>query len=396
VTNFVSEVDFYKSAAKSAIKNHYTKPEIGNGDQSYIHAIKMRHPLVEALNKNSTYIPSDINLNYNVSKVDPKTGYLIYSPNAGGKSCLMKAVGVNLVLAQAGLYVAADRWLYNPYHSILTRILGNDNIFKGLSSFAVEMTELRGILSRANSRSLVLGDEVCHGTETVSGVAIVASTLIELMKCEAHFIFASHLHQLTELEEIKALDKLAIYHLHVEFDEKRHVLTYHRDLRPGSGSSLYGLEVARGMDMPDEFLGQANKIRQKIIGESEELLSTRKSRYNNELYMDKCGICGLDGEDTHHLKMQCTADKDGFIGSMHKDHVRNLIVLCKKCHIETHQGKYDIRGYRVTTEGVTLDYVKEVKEVREVKEVKEVKQEVNKKLSIKLKMNDKISNKICK
>src|SRR3990170_6803133 len=115
---------------------------------------------------------------------------LVYGVNSCGKSSLMKAIGIAVVMAQAGMYVPAQSFDYKPYKFILTRILGNDNLFKGLSSFAVEMAELRSILKRANKNSLVLGDEICHGTETVSAVSIVASAILHLSDRNSSFIFA--------------------------------------------------------------------------------------------------------------------------------------------------------------------------------------------------------------
>ena len=116
----------------------------------------------------------------------------------------MKSVGLNIILAQMGMFVPCKEMSYYPFEYILTRICGNDNIFKGQSSFAVEMEELRGILLRAKENSLVLGDEICSGTEYISAQSIIAASLKRLYKNGSKYIFATHLHELIEIDEISA------------------------------------------------------------------------------------------------------------------------------------------------------------------------------------------------
>ena len=103
-----------------------------------------------------------------------------------------------------------------PFHRIATRILNQDNLWAGLSSFAVEMSELREILAVADSHTLVLGDELCAGTESISGTAIVAAGIEFLHKVGARFVLATHLHDLMKLQVITGLNALRIWHLHVE------------------------------------------------------------------------------------------------------------------------------------------------------------------------------------
>ncbi len=130
-------------------------------------------------------------------------------------------------------------------HSIFTRISGADNIAKGLSSFAVEMLELKNIFNRATKQSLILGDEISHSTETMSGVSIVASSILKLAKLEALFLFATHLHQLPDIEELKKLKNIICLHLSVLYEDSQDKLIFNRKLQAGSGSSMYGLEYAK-------------------------------------------------------------------------------------------------------------------------------------------------------
>ncbi|MFN9955062.1 MAG: MutS-related protein, partial [bacterium] len=120
----------------------------------------LRHPIIERLITNVEYIGNDISLNQN--------GILLYGINASGKSSLMKALGLAIIMVQSGMYVPATSFEFSPYHHIFTRICGNDDIYRGMSSFVVEMSELRNILQRADERSLVIGDEICCGTEAIS------------------------------------------------------------------------------------------------------------------------------------------------------------------------------------------------------------------------------------
>jgi len=387
INQLIAEVDVYTASAKASVKYHLSRPKIiNNTDNSFIRAIKIRHPLIEQLNSNSSYVSHNLQLGdtKNIIEINKETdiitekdiqtdtntdtdtdtdiptmdGLLLFGINACGKSSLMKAVGVNLVMAQAGMFVASESFTYSPYHQILTRIIGNDNIFKGLSSFAVEMSELRGILSRADNRTLVLGDEICHGTETISGISIVAASLSQLSEKNSHYIFATHLHKLAELPEVTSLKNLKIYHLHVDYDPETHLLVYRRDMQPGPGSPIYGIEVARAMDLDQDLITKANKIRQKLMDQSSELVSSKQSRYNSNVYVDQCMIatCKNRAEDTHHIKFQCTADHHGFIDATHKNEPKNLVPLCKECHQAVHAGKININGYLETSVGIILDY----------------------------------------
>ena len=127
----------------------------------------MRHCLIEHLQTNELYVANDISLGF-----DKCNGILLYGTNAVGKSSLIRSIGICIVLAQAGMFVPCSEFTYKPYCKIFTRILGNDDIFKGLSTFAVEMSELRTILNNSDENSLILGDELCSGTETNSAISI--------------------------------------------------------------------------------------------------------------------------------------------------------------------------------------------------------------------------------
>ena len=338
--NHIAQIDLYKSCAKLAVKNNYCKPEILTDNKSQIHAIGLRHPIIEKLVRKTKYVPASLSLE--------EDGMLLYGINASGKSSTMKAVGISIVLAQAGFYVSAVSFKFHPYQTLMTRIVGNDNIFKGLSSFAVEMSELRGILSRANSKTLVLGDEICHGTETGSAISLVTASLKSLSHKRSSYIFATHLHQLSNMEEITSITNLKQYHLTMHYDESLDEIIYDRILKPGPGPSNYGIEVARAMKIPQSIIDDANKIRNKYFGVSTEI---KQSRYNPRSLIKICQIddCDIAAEDSHHIRFQCeTTDSGSLTNGEHKNVISNLVSLCKKHHNMVHRpvnNKLVIFGY---------------------------------------------------
>lgn len=366
ISNIIAQIDLSKSVAKTSIQYGYHCPEIisSPNTRSYLKAIKLRHPIIERVNKDILYVPHDISLNaemQNNGQTYNLNGILVYGVNSCGKSSLMKSVGINLVLAQAGFFVPAKSFQYYPYKYVLTRIIGNDNIFKGMSSFQVEMAELRGILKRAGPDSLILGDEICHGTETISGISIVAAAIRYLSKKNSSFIFATHLHQLAEMNEITSLENVNNFHLRVKYEQESGKLIYDRNLMPGPGDPIYGLEVARAMQLDEEFLKDADKIRRKILDVDTEIYSTKKSHFNREVYVDKCQICSKQAEEVHHINFQCKADENHKIDHYHKNVKANLVAMCHNCHFKVHNPqkyteKLDIRGYIQSTNGVELDY----------------------------------------
>ena len=130
-------------------------------------------------------------------------GILLFGLNSAGKSSLQKSIGIAIIMAQMGYPVASKYFEFSPYQNLFTRISANDNIFKGLSSFALEISELRAIIKRSNENTLVIADEVCKGTEHKSSLIIVMTMLEILSKRKTSFITATHLHDLVNIERIK-------------------------------------------------------------------------------------------------------------------------------------------------------------------------------------------------
>ena len=349
LSQFIIQLDFIKCGAKVALTHHYTKPTIMNkyNQKSYFEASEMRHPIIELIHENYEYISNDISMDH-----DKNNGFLLYGINGVGKSSLSKAVGCNIILAQMGFYVPCSSFSYYPYSKIFTRINGDDNIFKGMSSFVVEMDELRSILKYSDSQSIVLGDEICKGTEETSALAIVSASILRFCQNNVQFIMATHFHKLVELDEIKKLDCIHFKHLSIEY--KNGKLIYGRKLMDGCGSNLYGVEIANYIIDDQDFIKDAKNIRNKLTHESGEILENKTSNYNSKLYVEKCSICGKVEEnlDTHHIIEQHDFDDI----NKFKNKLSNLVVLCKEHHHEVHHGLLKIHGYKESVQGKILDF----------------------------------------
>lgn len=324
---FVVKIDLLYTKAKLAIDFNYCCPKIDETkDKSFLEAVNMRHILIEHLQHHEIYVPNDISLGNG-----DQDGILLYGTNAVGKSSLIKSIGICVVMAQAGFFVPCDRFSFKPYERLFTRILGNDNIFKGLSTFAVEMSELQVILRNAHHNSMVLGDEVCSGTETISAISIFLSALFTLKEKRSSFIFATHLHEITEFDYLRELEGVVLKHMGIHCDEHG-IIIYDRKLKNGSGSNIYGLEVCKSLQMPQSFLEKAYSIRSEISPQNQSILTLSQSRYNSNKVKKNCELCGKDATDIHHMYPQKDATKKGHIGTFHKNHVANLMSICVECH----------------------------------------------------------------
>ena len=339
--------------ARTSIVKKYNlcKPYIDDtAKKAFIDVKNIRHCLIENLNSEELYIANDIIL----GKEDTQDGILLYGTNAVGKTSLIRAIGIAVIMAQAGFYVAASTFHYKPYTSIFTRILGNDNIFKGLSTFAVEMSELRNILLIADENSLILGDELCSGTESISAQSIFVSGLQHLHSAQSSFIFATHLHEIVKYSEIVDMTRLVLKHMVVIYDRQNDTLIYDRKLKDGSGTNTYGLEVCKSLNLPDAFMENAHTIRRKYYPETASVLSFKSSHFNGKKIMGLCEHCGENiGTEVHHLQHQTRANKKGMITQrdgtqIHKNILSNLMTLCEKCHHSIHNEGIEHKKIKTT------------------------------------------------
>jgi len=353
--HWICHVDGTQCIGRVSKERGFSCPEIEEADESSVDITHLRHPLVEASATRQSYVKHHVSLgktNVGKTNVGKTNGWLIYGMNASGKSTLMKATGICILLAQAGCFVPARTMRLVPFQAIYTRILNHDNLFAGLSSFAVEMSELRDILRHATPHTLVLGDELCAGTESISAQALVASGIQWLSKRRAKFMFATHLHDIPTLIDPQK-EQVEIWHLHVEYDPMTQKLVYDRSLRPGSGSTLYGLEVARAMDLPLEFIEQALQNRHRIIGSVKQEEATASS-WNKDIVRRACESCKkpiVSDLEVHHLQPRAFAQNQILADGTHMNDQRNLVVLCEECHDKIHAGTLIVGDIQLTSNG---------------------------------------------
>ena len=346
IVDYVRIIDVLQCRVYVAKKYKYCRPTIvgssgpldSPSDSSYMKAKGLRHVLIEHIQQNELYVANDVTLDGG--------GILLYGTNAVGKTSLIRAIGIAAILAQTGFFVPCTEFVYKPYRAFFTRILGVDNLYKGLSTFGVEMSELRMILKNADEYSMILGDELCSGTETQSALSIFVAGLMDLHEAQSSFIFATHFHEVVDYEEIKALTRLEMKHMAVFYDRENDCLVYDRTLREGAGDKMYGLEVCKSLHLPTEFLEKAFKIRSKYFSDAAPPLSHKTTKYNAKKVRGMCEMCETQmSTETHHLAMQANAEAEGIIN---KNHAGNLMALCEACHQEMHT--VDSKEYSTKTE----------------------------------------------
>ena len=339
----IKTIDILNCKSLMVQEYNLSKPTIKEHKNSFFNIKEIFHPLIEKLETNEIYVKNNISLGKD------ENGILLFGTNAVGKTSLIKSIGIAVLMAQCGLYVPCSSMEYYPYEYIFTRIIGNDNIFKGLSTFAVEMSELRVILKYCNKNSLILGDELCSGTEIDSALSIFVSGLEKMYKENSSFIFATHFHQIQYFSEIKDMNKIKLKHLCVEYNKSLNTLVYNRKLQEGAGESIYGLEVCKSLSLPETFLERAYEIRNKYDNSYHNILNMKESSYNKDKIRNICEFCNMNmGTEIHHLKYQ----KD-FDNKKESNHKGNLSSICEECHNKIHslglvyERKKTLEGYKI-------------------------------------------------
>ncbi|MFI3280240.1 MAG: DNA mismatch repair protein MutS [Rikenellaceae bacterium] len=249
----IARVDCLQSFARLAIERHYKRPELN--ESSVIDIKQGRHPVIETLLPvGEKYIPNDIYLDDKQQQIIMITG-----PNMSGKSALLRQTALIVLLAQIGSFVPAASASIGVVDKIFTRVGASDNISQGESTFMVEMLESANILNNITDRSLVLLDEIGRGTSTYDGISI-AWSMVEYLhnhpKARAKTLFATHYHELNEMESM--CERVKNYHVSVkEVDGK---IIFVRKLEAGGTEHSFGIHVARMAGMPTSIVSRANEI----------------------------------------------------------------------------------------------------------------------------------------
>lgn len=361
ITSWVTNIDILNSHAITSEKWIYRKPQAFTSKASFIGATQIRHPVIERIQNDIAYQPNDINIGAWDDNREAN-GIFLCGINSSGKSTYLKSVALCTILAQIGCFVPAKTFCFNPFKNLITRLSGMDNMYKRQGSFAVEMAELRTIMRQANQNTLVLGDEICRGTEQTSALPIVAAVTNKLCERRTNFLFSTHLRGLEKFEDLVKFQKdgtLRYMHFTIILDEANYNIIYERKLVDGMGKHLYGIESAAFMGLDHETCNLAYRYR-KMITDPETynvpLGGNKQSRYNRDKLIGLCQIknCFEKVDDTHHIRHQSEADGDGNIDHFHKNAKHNLLGLCKKHHQMIHQNELEISGFHQTEKGVEL------------------------------------------
>ena len=278
LANRIANIDIITNFAHIATKNSYVKPEITEDNSLEIRG--GRHPIVEKLIPAGDYVKNDVVLD------DEKNLIILTGPNMSGKSTYMKQVALNIIMSHIGSYVAADYAKIPIVDKIFTRVGASDDLLTGQSTFMLEMTEVASVLNSATDKSFIVLDEIGRGTSTYDGISI-ATAITEYIhnKIGAKTIFATHYHELTELE--KELEKAINFRVEVKEDGKN--VVFLREIVKGGADKSYGIEVAKLSGVPQEVLTRSKKILKK--------LETRKNLIENKIKAEQMMLFGNNFEE---------------------------------------------------------------------------------------------------
>jgi DNA mismatch repair protein MutS len=248
----IAQLDVYLSFAQVAIESGYCRPELTSGDELII--TEGRHPVVEALLKDEPFVPNDTELG-----VPGKRIAIITGPNMAGKSTYIRQTALIVLLAQIGSFVPAKSARIGLVDGIYTRVGASDDLATGQSTFMVEMREVSAILRGATAQSLLILDEVGRGTSTFDGMSI-ARAMVEYIadpkKLGAKTLFATHYHELTELEQSHE----GVVNLSTAVKKRGDDITFLRRIIPGGADDSYGIEVSKLAGIPEWIITRAKAI----------------------------------------------------------------------------------------------------------------------------------------
>jgi len=268
----IALIDVLNSLAIAAVKNNYVRPEMNN--KGYISIIDGRHPVIEKIIKNEMFVPNDTYIDNKEYRMSIITG-----PNMAGKSTYMRQVALIALLAHIGSFVPARKAEICIIDKIFTRVGASDDLSQGQSTFMVEMSEVSYILKNATSDSLLILDEIGRGTSTYDGLSIAWSVVEYITKkIKAKTLFATHYHELSELEsKLKSVKNYKIL-----IKEENDKITFLRKIKEGSIDRSYGIQVANLAGLPEEVVERAKEIL-KQLDESDinKPFARRKNRVND-------------------------------------------------------------------------------------------------------------------
>ena len=291
-TSAIATLDVLCSLANVASDNNYIRPDITLS--STLRLKNSRHPVVEALLKNSMFVPNDVFLDCEANRVAIITG-----PNMAGKSTYMRQTALVVLMAQMGSFVPCESAEIGIVDAIYTRVGASDDLAAGQSTFMVEMSEVANIVKNATSKSLLVFDEIGRGTSTFDGMSI-ARAVLEYVVNKKHLgaktLFATHYHELTVLESL--MEGVKNYNIAVK--KRGDDITFLRKIVKGGADESYGIEVAKLAGIPESIIRRAKEIlkeltlaepdtKRSVLGKTEETCSDQLSLLNpvNDVITEK-------------------------------------------------------------------------------------------------------------
>ncbi|HRQ77049.1 MAG TPA: DNA mismatch repair protein MutS [Gemmatimonadaceae bacterium] len=252
----VATLDVLAALAEVAAREGYVRPSVD--DEAVLEIVAGRHPVVERMMPRDQFIPNDVTLAPDARMI------ILTGPNMAGKSTILRQVGLLVLMAQMGSFVAARSARVGLCDRVFTRVGASDNLVRGQSTFMVEMSETSAILHSATARSLVLLDEIGRGTATWDGLSIawaVSEHLHERTRCKT--IFATHYHELTQLAD----EFVSVRNYNVAVEEAGERILFLHRLRPGGADRSYGIEVGRLAGLPAPVIARARALLKVLEGE---------------------------------------------------------------------------------------------------------------------------------
>lgn len=267
--NLLAQLDVLLGFAKIARENHYIRPIIH--DNNVLKIVQGRHPVIETqLPLGEVYVPNDVTLDSDKQQIMMITG-----PNMAGKSALLRQTALIVLMAQVGCFVPAEHAEIGLVDKIFTRVGASDNLSLGESTFMVEMTEAANILNNVSPRSLVLFDELGRGTSTYDGISIawaIVEYLHEQPKARARTLFATHYHELNEME--KHFSRIKNYNVSVKNVDGK--VIFLRKLQRGGSEHSFGIHVAEIAGMPRSIVKRANTVLKELEQDNAEVGAAAK------------------------------------------------------------------------------------------------------------------------
>ena len=276
-SNAIARLDVFCSLAGVAVSNRYVRPVVDLSDEIKIQ--DGRHPVVEEILNDVPFVANDTYLNRSDRQIAIITG-----PNMAGKSTYMRQTALIVLMAQLGSFVPASSASIGVVDGIFTRVGASDDLTSGQSTFMVEMNEVAHILTNATSKSLLILDEIGRGTSTFDGMSIARAVLeyiADKRRLGAKTLFATHYHELTDLESV--LSSVKNYNIAV----KKHgdEITFLRRIVPGGADDSYGIEVSKLAGIPESVIERAHEILSQL--ENGELISLPKSEKRKKVPVEE-------------------------------------------------------------------------------------------------------------